>query len=127
MSTPPPVSDRRWREFDRELSAALDRVDRESTRARSPEARPVQRLDRRLALATVGAVAVAVLALVVLGPIGALRGGGDGNECIVDSIESYTSGYTPMFFTSDDPEMTVIWVFAEETGPGPGSDGVGAR
>jgi hypothetical protein len=33
---------------------------------------------------------------------------------MVDSIESYAAGYTPMFFTSEDPEMTVIWVFSEE-------------
>ena len=128
---PPAVSEARWNTFDRELSAALDGVDRESRRSnRVPEARPVQRVDRRLAYATVGAVAVAVFAILVLGPVGMLSGPGlavAGNECIVDSIESSVSGYTPMFFTSDDPEMTVIWVFEEQTGPGPGSEGISVR
>ncbi|MBD3368642.1 MAG: hypothetical protein GF405_10810 [Candidatus Eisenbacteria bacterium] len=129
-ATPPSVSDARWRAFDRELSVELDRIDRESRRrTRAPEARPVQRVDRRLAFAAAGAIAVGLLLLVVLGPVG-FRGVGTaaaGNECFVDSIESVTSGYTPMFFTSDDPEMTVIWVFAEETGPAPGADGIGVR
>jgi len=45
----------------------------------------------------------------------------------VDSIETLASGYTPMFFASEDPEMTVIWVFSEEVeggirGEGPGAD-----
>jgi len=131
LSTPPPVTDARWRTFDRELAAALDRVDREQARrARAPEARPIERVDRRLALATAGIVAAAVLAVVVLSPVGVFDGRGvaeGGNECIVDSIESYASGYTPMFFTSDDPEMTVIWVFEEQTGPGPGSNGIDSR
>jgi hypothetical protein len=52
--------------------------------------------------------------------------GGAGNECMVDSIESYASGYTPMFFTSDDPEMTVIWVFAEEVEESQGDSRLGA-
>lgn len=129
MSSPPPVSDDRWRVFDRELHAALDRVDREATRARKVrEARPVERLDRRVAWATAGVAVAAVLVALALGPGAVFRGLPEGgNECFVDSIESYTAGYTPMFFTSDDPQMTVIWVFAEQTGPGAGQDGIGAR
>jgi anti-sigma factor RsiW len=128
LSAPPRISPERWRIFDRELSAALDAVDLEAARpARVREARPVERFDRRVAFATAGAVAVAVLALVVLGPTSWFGPAAGGNECIVDSVESYASGYTPMYFTSNDPEMTVIWVFAEETGPGQGTDGIGAR
>ena len=55
-----------------------------------------------------------------------MRPGVGGNECMVDSIESYAAGYTPMFFTSEDPELTVIWVFSEETEANGGDDRLGA-
>jgi hypothetical protein len=42
-------------------------------------------------------------------------------------MESPAAGYMPMVFSSEDPEMTVIWVFSEEVdgsirGEGPGAD-----
>lgn len=116
---PPSVPEARWRVFRAELSRSLDRVDRETAR---PGARSLGELvfgfDRRRVLAIAGVCAVAALAAIVLGPAGQVfmrTGVGGGNECMVDSIESYASGYTPMFFTSEDPDMTVIWVFAEDT------------
>jgi anti-sigma factor RsiW len=126
---PPVVSEARWRSFDLELSRALDAVDAVASRpSRIRETRPIEGTNGRWALATATVAAAAVLAILVIGPAGLFRGrAADGNECIVDSIESYTAGYTPMFFTSDDPEMTVIWVFADETGPGPGANGIGTR
>ena len=69
--------------------------------------------------------------IMVVGPLGVLPWGGGtavaSNECYVDSMESPADGYTPMVFSSEDPEMTVIWVFSEEVdgsirGEGPGAD-----
>ena len=78
------------------------------------------------ALATAGVCAVIVVAILTLGPMGLLPWwNGAGNECI-DSIETFASGYTPMFFSSTDPEMTVIWVFSEEVEPGLAGEGPGA-
>ncbi|MCK4679580.1 hypothetical protein KAT82_00495, partial [bacterium] len=61
--------------------------------------------------------------------VGPWRGGtaAASNECIVDSIESLAAGYTPMFFSSQDPEMTVIWVFSEEVEGGIRGEGPGAK
>ena len=82
---------------------------------------------RRRALSLAGAAAAIALVLVVFGPVGTVRWwvGGNGSECFVDSIESYAAGYTPMFFTSEDPEMTVIWVFSEEVAEGPDGERMG--
>jgi anti-sigma factor RsiW len=129
-ASPPPVSEARWRIFRSELTRSLDRIDRESV-VPAPRrwSAPVQVRERRLAYAAAWALAVVALAVVVLGPAGRslMRPwGGAGNECMVDSIESYASGYTPMFFTSDDPEMTVIWVFAEEVEESQGDSRLGA-
>lgn len=130
VASSPPVPEARWGVFRTELSRSLDRVDRESIQ---PAARrfytPVFGFDRRRAVAIAGACAVVALAVVVLGPAGQifLRGGvGGGNECMVDSIESYAAGCTPMFFTSEDPEMTVIWVFSDEVERSSGDDRLGA-
>jgi anti-sigma factor RsiW len=112
----PSVPTGRWTLFGRELSRALDRVDAESRRpTRIREMRPVYGYRRR-AFAVVAASAAVVVAILALGPAAVVpwRAGGGGNECIVESIETYAAGYTPMFFSSDDPEMTVIWVFSEE-------------
>ena len=116
----PSLSDEHWAAFRRELDSALDREDREARRTiRLPEARPVFGTVRRKAVA-VAAVCVAVLLVVfTVGPLSRVPWLGGtavaGNECIVDSIESVAAGYTPMFFSSEDPEMTVIWVFSDET------------
>ena len=126
---PPPVSDARWRVFQNHLSRSRDEGDRERTRARSPrEALPVYGSQRRRAISFAGAAAAIALVFVVFGPVGMIRrwaGWGNGSECFVDSIESYAAGYTPMFFTSEDPEMTVIWVFSEEVAEGPTGERMG--
>jgi len=112
----PGVSGERWSLFRRELSLALDGVDREARRpARAPAARPVYGYRRR-GLAVAAVCAAIVVALLAFGPaaVAPWRAGGGGNDCIVESIETYAAGYTPMFFSSDDPEMTVIWVFSDE-------------
>ena len=127
-SEPPGIPEARWRAFRAELSRSLDSVDRENARARRPrEALPVYGSQRRRALSLAGAAAAIALVLVVFGPVGTVRWwvGGNGSECFVDSIESYAAGYTPMFFTSEDPEMTVIWVFSEEVAEGPDGERMG--
>ncbi|MBD3349471.1 MAG: hypothetical protein GF400_09815 [Candidatus Eisenbacteria bacterium] len=125
-ATPPPVSEARWRVFRSELSRSLDRIDRETVVAAPRRwTAPVCGTDRRRAYAAAWAFAVVALVAVLLSPAGRFLvspAGAAGNECMVDSIESYASGYTPMFFTSHDPEMTVIWVFAEEAEEGLGDD-----
>lgn len=128
-NAPPSIPDARWRVFRDGLSVALDRVDRESLRSRRPrEALPVYGSQRRRAISFAGAAAAVALVLVVFGPFGTVwrwGNGGNGSECFVDSIESYAAGYTPMFFTSEDPEMTVIWVFAEQGAEGPSGERMG--
>lgn len=117
----PGVAPERWVQFRRGLDASLDAVDREARRpARRRELRPVDLVARRRGFAIAAACAAAILAIVALGPDGPppfLPWVG-GNECTVESIETYAEGYTPMFFTSEDPEMTVIWVFSEDAGAG---------
>jgi anti-sigma factor RsiW len=116
-AVPPAVSPERWSQFRRNLDMALDAIDREARkRARLPEARPVDPARRR-GWAVAVACAAFVLAVVAFGPkgmapLGPWRGG---NACSVESIETYVEGLTPMFFTSEDPEMTVIWVFSDES------------
>jgi anti-sigma factor RsiW len=116
----PGLAPEQWVRFRRGLSGALDTVDREARRpARLRELRPVELVARRRGFAIAAACAAAVLAIVALGPGGpAFLPWAAGNECTVESIETYAEGYTPMFFTSDDPEMTVIWVFSEDAGAG---------
>jgi anti-sigma factor RsiW len=122
----PRVSDARWRAFSGELAHALDRVDRESS-GRAAALPVCGRQRRRVALAFAGACAVVVLLGLTLWPARLLTRRTAGNECIVDSIETYAAGYTPMFFSSDDPEMTVIWVFSGDAGNGPMGEGPGSR
>ncbi|MCK4510436.1 zf-HC2 domain-containing protein [bacterium] len=126
----PAVTDEQWARFDRILSQELDRVERKASRpVRIREARPVHADPRRRALAAAGVCAMAVLAFVVIGPlgiIGGFTGSGGGNSCIVESLETPSVGYTPMAFTSNDPEMTIIWVFAEEVDGSIRGDGPGA-
>lgn len=118
---PPPVPEGRWESFGSGLARALDAVDREATAPRRPrEARSVYGTTRRRALAAAGVcVAVAVFVLVAW-PVGFFAGGGPGGSgvCAVESIETFAAGYTPMCFTSTDPELTVIWVFSDEVEPG---------
>lgn len=128
----PVVSDDRWAQFRRGLKLELDAVDRESRRAaRVREAGPVHAPVRRRAYALAAACVVVVFAILTVGPLGVgpWRGGtaAASNECIVDSIESLAAGYTPMFFSSEDPEMTVIWVFSEEVEGGIRGEGPGAK
>lgn len=130
-SKPPAVSRERWEEFRVELAAALDGIDRETRRsARVREARPVYGTARRRALALATAGVILAFVVLTIGPLGLAPWRGDvasaSNECIVDSIESLAAGYTPMFFSSEDPEMTVIWVFAEEVEGGIRGEGPGA-
>ncbi len=111
----------RWGQFRRGLDAALDAVDRDARRpTRLRELRPVDLVTRRRGFAIAAACAASILAIVTLGPSGLppFLPWAAGNECIVESIETYAEGYTPMFFTSEDPEMTVIWVFSEDAGAG---------
>ena len=128
----PAVSDDRWAQFQSELRLELDAVDRESRRTTSVrEARPVYAPVRRRAY-TFAAACVAILLVILIGGpfgIGPWSGGtaAASNECIVDSIDSLADGYTPMFFSSEDPEMTVIWVFSEEVEGGIRGEGPGAK
>ncbi len=121
-AAPPPVTDERWKVFRRELARAFDRVDRESERPRRlREGLPVYGRGRQRVAVFAGACAVVALAFVAAGRFGFLfgpRGPGGGDECIVDSIETYTAGYTPMYFTSEDVGLTVIWVFSDEVEAG---------
>lgn len=128
----PVVSDDRWARFRSELRLELDAVDRESRRAgKVREARPVYAPVRKRAYALAAACVVVLLVILTVGPLGVgpWRGGTAvaGNECIVDSIESLAAGYTPMFFSSEDPDMTVIWVFSEEVEGGIRGEGPGAK
>lgn len=110
----PRVSGERWSGFKTRLSLSLDRVDSESAGgARPREARPVYGTQRRWTYATAGAAAFAVLVALAVGP-GSAYFTGRGNDCVVESLETMAAGYTPMAFRSEDPEMTVIWVFSEE-------------
>ncbi len=128
----PAVSDDRWAQFRNELKLGLDAVDRESRRtAKIREARPVHAPVRRRSYALAAACVVVLFVILTVGPLGVgpWRGGtaAASNECIVDSIESLAAGYTPMFFSSQDPEMTVIWVFSEEVEGGIRGEGPGAK
>jgi anti-sigma factor RsiW len=119
-ASPPRPSGEQWRLFGTELSASLDEVDREGRRtARTRDALPIYYgAARRRTLAIASACAAVVLAVLLLGPGGGVRrlvpGTSGGNECIVRSLETQAAGYTPMSFTSGSPQMTIIWVFAEE-------------
>ena len=126
------MSDDRWAQFRHELKLELDAVDREWRGvAKVREARPVYAPVRRRVYALAAACVVVLFAILIVGPLGVgpWRGGTAvaSNECIVDSIESLAAGYTPMFFSSEDPEMTVIWVFSEEVEGGIRGEGPGAR
>jgi anti-sigma factor RsiW len=128
----PVVSDDRWARFRSELELGLNAVDRESRRsAKVPEARPVYAPAWKSAYAVAAACVVVLFVILTVGPLGfAPWSGGTAaasNECIVDSIESLAAGYTPMFFSSEDPEMTVIWVFSEEVEGGIRGEGPGAK
>jgi len=128
----PAVSDEGWARFRSELKRELDAADRESRRSVSvPEARPVCAPAWRSAYALAAACVVILFVILMVGPLGIApwRGGTAvaSNECIVDSIESLAAGYTPMFFSSEDPEMTVIWVFSEEVEGGIRGEGPGAN
>ncbi len=128
----PVVSNDRWARFRSDLKLELDAVDRESRRvARVREARPVHAPVRGRAYALAAACVVVLFVILTVGPLGVgpWRGGtaAASNECIVDSIESLAAGYTPMFFSSQDPEMTVIWVFSEEVEGGIRGEGPGAK
>ena len=119
---PPRLSDDQWTALRRDLSHALDGVDREVRRsARIREVRPVYGIYRKRAVATAAVCAAVAIVALAIGPASVLNWriltARDGNGCIVDSIETLAAGYTPMFFTSEDPEMTVIWVFSEEVEP----------
>jgi anti-sigma factor RsiW len=127
----PRVSEERWETFRGSLSHALDDVDREARKSRRiREVRPVYGDHRRRAVAVAGVCAAVALLVFAVGPASLLNWRAatarDGNGCIVDSIETLAAGYTPMFFTSEDPEMTVIWVFSEEPEPDLMGDSPGA-
>jgi len=127
----PRVSEERWSTFRSDLSHALDDVDREVRRsARIREVRPVYGDYRRRVVTVAGVCAAVALFALAIGPASLLNWRAvtaqDGNDCIVDSIETLAAGYTPMFFTSEDPEMTVIWVFHEEVEPDLMGDNPGA-
>ena len=129
---PPEVSEDRWKQFRLELGRELDIASRERVRsARMPEARPIYATGQRRVFALAAAAVVVLFVALVVGPAGLFPWRGStaiaSNECIVDSIESLAAGYTPMYFSSEDPEMTVIWVFSDEVeggirGEGPGAD-----
>lgn len=129
-STPvaPPVPAEKWERFERLLSQEMDRIDRKASRpVRVREARPVFGDLRRRAIAFAGAGIAAAIGLMAFWPTGiapiALSAS---NGCSVESLETYAAGYTPMAFTSDDPEMTVIWVFSEEVEGGGRADAPGS-
>jgi len=124
----PLVSEEKWERFERLLSQEMDRIDRKAARpSRVPEARPVFGDLRKRAIAFAGAGIAAVLGLMAFWPTGiAPIGLSSSNGCAVESLETYASGYTPMAFTSDDPEMTVIWVFSDEVEGGGRSDAPGS-
>jgi predicted anti-sigma-YlaC factor YlaD len=129
---PPAPSEDQWKQFRLDLRRELDRADREATRpVRLPEARPVCATGQRRAFACAAAAAAVVFVVLAIGPMGLFPWKGftaiAGNECIVDSIESMASGYTPMYFSSEDPEMTVIWVFSDEVDGGIRGEGPGAN
>lgn len=110
----PRVPSERWSDFGTRLSLSLDRVDSDRARGTRPrEARPVYGTQRRWTYATAGAAAFAVIVALAMGP-GSVYFARSGNDCVVESIETMAAGYTPMAFRSEDPEMTVIWVFSEE-------------
>lgn len=109
----PKITEERWSAFGASLSRSLDQVDREAASSSRPrEARPVYGSSRRWTYATAGAAAFAIVTALAIGPGSAYFRGS--NECVVQSLETMTAGYTPMAFRSEDPEMTVIWVFSEE-------------
>jgi anti-sigma factor RsiW len=115
----PQLSDEQWKALKGNLSHALDDVDREARKSvRIREVRPVYGTYRKRAVAIAGVCAAVAVVALAIGPASLVNwrmaGAQDGNDCIVDSIETLAAGYTPMFFTSEDPEMTVIWVFSEE-------------
>lgn len=127
----PRPSEDRWSAFKSGLSHALDGVDREVRKsARIREVRPIYGYYRRRAVAIAGVCAAVALFALVVGPPSILNWRAaraqDGDGCIVDSIETLAAGYTPMFFTSEDPEMTVIWVFSEDVEPDLMGDNPGA-
>jgi len=118
-SGPPRLSDDQWTTLKGGLSRALDGVDRETEKpARIREVLPVYGAYRRRAVAVAGVCAAVAFFVLAVGPVNVRNWRAarvvDGNDCIVDSIETLAAGYTPMFFSSEDPEMTVIWVFSEE-------------
>jgi anti-sigma factor RsiW len=128
----PAVSSDRWAQFRSDLKLELDAVGRETRRARKVrEARPVYAPAWKNAYALAAACVVVLFVILTVGPLGLGPWGGGvaaaSNECIVDSIESLAAGYTPMFFSSEDPEMTVIWVFSEEVEGGIRGEGPGAK
>lgn len=117
----PAAAPEQWVRFRRGLDSALDAADRDARKStRLREIRPVDLTARWRGPAIAAVCAAALLAVVALGPGGppSFLPWTAGNGCTVESIETYAEGYTPMFFTSEDPEMTVIWVFAEDAGAG---------
>ncbi len=124
----PPVSEEKWERFERLLSQEMDRIDRKASRpSRVREARPVFGDLRKRAIAFAGAGIAAALGLMAFWPTSiAPIVLSSSNGCAVESLETYATGYTPMAFTSDDPEMTVIWVFSEEVEGGGRSDAPGS-
>jgi anti-sigma factor RsiW len=129
---PPAVSEERWARFRGELKLGLDEVDRRAKRtARLREARPIYPTIRRRAYALAAVSAAVILAVLALSPLGVgpwqWGTAAASNECIVDSIETLAAGYTPVLFSSEDPDMTVIWVFAEDVEGGIRGEGPGAE
>ncbi len=124
----PPVPAEKWERFERLLSQEMDRIDRKAARSsRVPETRPVFGDLRRRAIAFAGVGIAAALGLMAFWPTGISPIGlSSSNGCAVESIETFATGYTPMAFTSDDPEMTVIWVFSEEVEGGGRADASGS-
>ena len=102
---PPRLSDDQWTALRRDLSHALDDVDREVRRSvRIREVRPVYGTYRKRSVAIAGVCAAVAIVALAIGPASLLNWrvarAEDGNGCIVDSIETLAAGYTPMFFTS---------------------------
>ncbi len=116
----PDVTPEKWERFGRLLSQEMDRIDRAAARTpRVREARPVFADLRRRAIAFAGVAVAAAIAVFAFWPTAvAPIGLSANNACSVESLETYGSGYTPMAFTSNDPEMTVIWVFSEDAEAG---------